>query len=247
MEHQLAQLALDPDIRAIEIIYVLDSPELAHELRTVARELHELFHISFQVMFLTRHLGFAGANNAAVAAAKGRLLLLLNSDVFPIEPGWISRMGAFYDRTPNMGALGVKLLYEDDTLQHAGLYFRREDSSGIWQNQHRFKGFDRNFGPANETRLVQGVTGACLMIARDRYNEVGGLSGKYLQGDYEDSDLCLRLLTAGYANWYLPDVELYHLEGQSYEWTGRSRISRYNAWTHARLWNDTITRMSELH
>jgi GT2 family glycosyltransferase len=62
----------------------------------------------------------------------------------------------------------------------------------------------------------------------------------YVQGDYEDSDLCLRLLAAGYDNWYLPSVELYHLEGQSYGWSTRWRATQFNAWTHTQLWDEAI-------
>jgi GT2 family glycosyltransferase len=209
-------------------------------MREGARQLHELYRVPFRVVFLTRNLGFAGANNAAVPLTSGRLLLLLNSDVMPSRPGWLARMRAFYDATPGIGSLGVKLLYEDDTLQHAGLYFRREPNTTVWENEHYFKGLEQTFAPANVTRKVPGVTGACLMISRALYLEQGGLRGMYLQGDYEDSDLCLRLLTAGYDNWYLADVALYHLEGQSYGWTGRTRASRYNAWTHTHLWDDVI-------
>jgi GT2 family glycosyltransferase len=87
---------------------------------------------------------------------------------------------------------------------------------------------------------VPAVTAACLMINRDLYQEMGGLRGAYVQGDYEDSDLCLRLLEAGYENWYLPEVELYHLEGQSYLSSERRLASRYNAWLHTELWNERI-------
>ena len=240
MEQQLAQFALDSGMQCVEITYVLDSPELADSLRDMARQLHDLYQIPFRVAFLKRNVGFAGANNAAVSLATGRLLLLLNSDVFPADNGWVGRMKAFYDATPRIGALGVKLLYEDDTLQHAGLYFRREHRAAVWENQHYFKGLERTFRSANTARKVPGVTGACLMISRALYLGQGGLRGMYVRGDYEDSDLCLRLLTSGYDNWYLPDVELYHLEGQSYGWTDRSRASRYNAWMHTRLWNDVI-------
>jgi len=66
------------------------------------------------------------------------------------------------------------------------------------------------------------------------------LPGIYVHGDYEDSDLCLRLIEAGYENWYLPEVELYHLEGQSYLSSERWLTSRYNAWLHTQLWNDQI-------
>ena len=79
------------------------------------------------------------------------------------------------------------------------------------------------------------------MIARNLFLAQGGLRACYVDGDYEDSDLCLRLSTAGYENWYVPDVELYHLEGQSYEWESpRVRSAFYNAWLHDHLWSDTI-------
>ena len=60
------------------------------------------------------------------------------------------------------------------------------------------------------------VTGACLMVERALYERSGGLPDDYVQGGYEDSDLCLRLIEAGRRNWYMADVELYHLEAQSY-------------------------------
>src|SRR5205085_348626 len=99
LEQQLAQFALDSDMRGVELIYVLDSPELAGQLKDIARQLHDLYRIAFQIVFLTRNVGFSGANNAVASIATGRLLLLLNSDVFPADKGWVSRMQAFNDLT----------------------------------------------------------------------------------------------------------------------------------------------------
>jgi GT2 family glycosyltransferase len=245
LEYQVGQLVLDPAMREHELIYVLDSPEQTEWLRTYARQIYELYRLPFRLVFLSQNLGFAGANNAAASVAHGRLLVLLNSDVLPAAPGWVSRMASFYDATPAIGALGVKLLYEDDTIQHAGLYFRRRDEAAPWENQHYFKGFERDFRAANLPRKVPAVTAACLMIAKELFDAQQGLRGVYVRGDYEDSDLCLRLLAAGFDNWYLPDVELYHLEGQSYGWTDRAGASRYNAWTHTKLWNDDIAAVME--
>ena len=115
----------------------------------------------------------------------------------------------------NRGA-GPQALYEDDSLQHAGLYFHRAAGAELWENAHCFKGLHRDFPAANVARPVPAVTAACLLVDRERYEEVGGLPLHYVQGDYEDSELCLRMSQAGYENWYLPQVELYHLEGQSY-------------------------------
>ena len=77
------------------------------------------------------------------------------------------------------------------------MYFQRDPTTRLWENQHYFKGFSRSLAAANVNRPVPAVTGACLMIDRALYDEVGGLREDYVQGGYEDSDLCLRLIEAG--------------------------------------------------
>jgi len=240
LEQQMAQFYHDPEIGECEIVYLLDSPEMAQELAEFALQIFRLYRIPFRVVELNQNAGFSAVNNLGSELARGRLLLLMNSDVLPDKPGWLGKMAAFYDSKPKIGALGPKLLYEDDSLQHAGLYFVRPFGSSVWGNQHYFKGLHRHFSAANVTRRVPGVTAACLMIDRALYQKMGGLQGIYLQGDYEDSDLCLRLIEAGFENWYLPEVELYHLEGQSYLSSERWLASRYNAWLHTHLWNAQI-------
>ena len=79
-----------------------------------------------------------------------------------------------------------------------------------------------------------------MLVDRERYEEVGGLPLHYVQGDYEDSELCLRLARAGRTNWYLPAVELYHLEGQSYDPGVRRQRSDYNMWLHSEIWGAQI-------
>jgi GT2 family glycosyltransferase len=152
-------------------------------------------------------------------------------------------MCAFYDATPGIGALGPKLLYEDGSLQHAGLYFDRDASAGLWSNLHYFKGLQSQFAPANVARPVPAVTGACLMIARSLWNELDGLRSEFVQGGYEDSDLCLRLIEAGHENWYLPNVELHHLEDQSFPSEARRMATAYNTWLQTRYWGARIAQL----
>lgn len=240
LEHQLAQFVHDPELRESELIYVLDSPELASALEVSAGQLFELYGVPFRVAILSQNGGYSVANNRGAALASGELLLLLNSDVIPDSPGWLGRMTAFYEEQEEIGALGPKLLFEDDTLQHAGIRFQRPPGGGAWENEHYFKGLHRDLPAANETRRVPAVSGACLMIARELFEEVGGLRGIFVQGDYEDTDLCLRLRQRGRETWYQPEVELYHLEGQSYALETRHAMSRYNVWLHTRLWDEEI-------
>jgi GT2 family glycosyltransferase len=242
VEHQIAQFWNDPDLVASELIYVLDSPELGNQLTHEAALLHDLYGLPFKVIRLNRNGGYATANNLGVSHARGRLVLLLNSDVIPDRPGWLSRMRDFHDATPKIGAVGPKLLFEDESIQHAGMYFHFEHRTNLWENQHYFKGFSRTLEAAATSRAVPAVTGACLMVDRQLYEQVGGLHEGYVQGGYEDSDLCLRLIDAGKRNWYLADVELYHLEAQSLPIEVR-HANRYNAWLQTHLWSDRIAQL----
>jgi GT2 family glycosyltransferase len=240
LEHQLVQFARDPQMSEADIVYVLDSPEDAEALERLAPEMHALTGVPFRVATLSANAGFSGANNLGASLARGRKLLLLNSDVLPAAPGWIGAMSAFFDATPQIGALAPKLLYEDDSLQHAGMYFLRAPGSATWENMHYFKGLGRHTPAANVARRVPTVTGACLMVERERYERLGGLRGQFVQGDYEDSDLCLRLREAGLQSWYLPDAELYHLEAQSYPSELRRTTTAYNTWLQTHLWGERI-------
>ncbi len=240
IEHQFLQFSTDPDFAGVELVYVLDSVEQKDELAAKARELFALYGLPFKVVNLTAGAGFAGANRHGIEASTAPQLLLLNSDVIPDRPGWLTAMREFYEGQEGIGALGPKLLYEDDSLQHAGLYFHRAPGAELWENAHCFKGLHRAFPAANVARPVPAVTAACMLIDRERYEEAGGLPLHYVQGDYEDSELCLRLSKAGYENWYLPQVELYHLEGQSYVADTRRIPSEYNMWLHSEIWGRRI-------
>jgi O-antigen biosynthesis protein len=243
VEHQLVQFASDPELKEHELIYVLDSPELQNELADRARQYAKLYGVPFRVLTMKDNVGFGAAVHTGVGIARGRVLLLLNSDVLPVEPGWLGKLIAFHDATPDIGALGPKLLYEDDSLQHAGLFFDRIQegpTAGSWANMHYFKGLHRDLPAANVARPVPAVTAACLMIQRDLYYKAGGMPDVYVQGDYEDSELCLRLLEEGRENWYLPAVELYHLEGTSYSEEERGITAAYNRWLQTRRMGQQI-------
>jgi len=239
VEHQLAQFGRDPDFARADLVYVLDSPELAPELARLAAPLHELHGIPFRVARTSRNAGYATANNLAAELARADTLLLLNSDVIPSEPGWLERLHQFHQATADIGALGPKLLFEDETIQHAGMYFERLGESGLWANRHYFKGFSRTMAGANISRPVPAVTGACMMVDRGLYGELGGLSDSYVEGGYEDSDFCVRLIEAGRHNWYMAEVELFHLEAQSYRTEFRV-ADVYNAWLQTHRWDGRI-------
>jgi len=246
---QIALLADDEEIRNAEIILVLDSPELEGEFVSLVHDLHALYGLALRALVLNQNAGYGIANNVAASHATGSLLLLLNSDVFPESAGWLGQMTAAYRARAKVGALAPKLLYEDRALQHAGMYFEHEPGRG-WSNQHFFKGFPSTFASANVSREVPAVTGACLLIDRDLFVRAGGFDPVYAIGEYEDSDLCLRLSSMGYPSWYLAEVALFHLERRSFA-PHRSRqragATRHNSWLHNNRWKAEMERLMELH
>jgi GT2 family glycosyltransferase len=166
-----------------------------------------------RILRLPGPFNYSALNNAAVRQASGTLLLLLNNDMDVIHPDWLRAMVVQAIR-PGIGAVGAKLLYPDDTIQHAGLTLGLPAiaSHQYLGRSRRDPGFFRHLALV---RNVTAVTGACLMVRRERYWEVGGLDEVALQVAFNDVDFCLRLVERGYRNVWTPHAELYHLESAS--------------------------------
>lgn len=240
---QLAAFAADRWLsRNAEVIYVLDSPEQAAHVEDLLAGFHLLYGLPVRLLVMARNGGYAPACNAGAAVARGHYLAMINSDVVPIEAGWLERLCACLTKDDQIGAAGAKLLYADNAIQHAGLKFI-SDPKGRWFNQHYYKGFPRNFALAGTSREVPGVTGACLVLARSDFEAVGGYCTDFIVGDYEDSDLCLRIRRLNKKIYYLSDVELYHFERvsikKSEDYT-RGVASQYNRWLQQSRWEDDI-------
>jgi GT2 family glycosyltransferase len=230
--HQLAAFYVDPDFKQAEIIAVLDSPDQEPEFKHLLTGLEMIYDLPVKLVVHRGNYGYAPAINSGAAHAKGRWLVLLNSDVLPRQAGWLSGLAGAAKRK-GVGLVGPKLLFEDDSLQHAGLYFGK-DHHNTWLNRHRFKGYPADFPGATQSCEVPGVTGACMFLARQLYQRLGGTSEDYIIGDYEDSDFCLTVREAGKSVWYAADVELYHFERRSI------RTNQSYAKTNACQVNQTI-------
>lgn len=243
LRFQVAAFATDPGLRDFaEIIFVLDSPEQADDVSHMLGGLYRLYRMPMTLAVMSANGGYARANNAGVELARGLIVNLLNSDVIPTGHDWLAGLGDRLGGAAKIGAVGPKLLFEDGSLQHAGLYFQR-DARGTWLNHHYFKGMPGGHTPANSARLVPAVTGACLVMLRDTFRDVGGFSEDYVIGDYEDSDICLKIRETGQAIAYEPAVALYHLERRSMRRNGdymRGIASRYNSWLHSQRWDGVI-------
>ena len=155
---------------------------------------------------------YSQINNYAVPKAKGDYLLFLNNDTEVITPDWIEAMVEQAQRE-SIGAVGTLLLYPDDTVQHAGVVLGIGGVAG-----HSHKNFPAShlgyLGQLISTNNYSAVTAACLMCRRDVFEEVGGFETK-LAIAFNDVDLCLKIVSRGYRNIYLPHVVLYHYESKS--------------------------------
>jgi GT2 family glycosyltransferase len=242
LEYQLAFFSRHPAASSREIIYVLDDPPRRRDLEALAHSAFARFGIPFTVLLLPENLGFAAACNLGLKAAHGDFIGFVNSDVFPISDDWLELLVARLRRDPGIGVIGPRLLFEDGTVQHEGCYYRRIKEFGNWFFiDHLNKG--RIPHEPRGMRVCDAITGACMVMRRNLAGEVGGFSEDYIIGDFEDSDLCLKLKQRGLTCMITDECQLYHLERKSqappsHGW--RRNITLYNAWVHQRRWGDAL-------
>jgi GT2 family glycosyltransferase len=172
-----------------------------------------------------RSAGFAGSCNDGVAAAGGDWILLLNNDTIP-QRGWLDSLIRCASGLEQVGVVGSKLLFPDGTIQHAGIVFTRDLIP-----QHIYLGFPADHPAVGKSRPFQAVTGACMLIRRGLFEEIGRFDTGFLNV-YEDIDLCLRLRKAGYEVHYCHDSVLYHLESatRGVEWDRRNHDRFLERW-----------------
>lgn len=155
---------------------------------------------------------YSALNNFAAKEASGEYLLLLNNDTEVISPRWLEEM-VMYAQQDRIGCVGAKLLYPDNTIQHAGLGF-----GYLTLAAHMHKNFPVGH-PGYMGRLVYAhdvyaVTAACLMVRKEVYQQVGGLDESFAVA-FNDVDFCVRVRQAGYTNLFTPFAQLYHYESKS--------------------------------
>lgn len=161
---------------------------------------------------------YAKLNNQAAKLAQGSLLALLNNDIEVIAPGWLKEMAAHACR-PTIGCVGAKLLYPNDTVQHAGVLVGggADDSNAI--AAHYFRGLPAQapgyHRRALATQALTAVTAACLVVRRAVFEQLGGLDSEHLAVCYNDVDFCLRVRELGLNNVWAPHALLYHHESIS--------------------------------
>ncbi|MGP0595140.1 glycosyltransferase [Nitrospira sp. T9] len=193
-----------------------------------------------QVITNPANYGFAKACNQGAASAKGRFLVFLNNDTIP-KPGWLRALLNEVESHQDVAIVGSKLLYPNNTIQHAGVVFAKHCLTPY----HIFRGAPGDLRAANVRQEFQVVTAACMLIRREEFNAVGQFDEIYQNG-FEDVDLCLKVGKRGKKVIYQPESVLYHLEHQT---PGRKdhEAERHNGIVLMERWASSIVVDEDFH
>ena len=205
-------------------IVVVENNSVEQRIRDYYKELES----DPKVKIVTYEGGFnySSINNVGVKETKGEYLLFLNNDTEVISPDWMEQL-LMYAQRKDVGAVGAKLYYADNTIQHAGVV--------IGLGAHRSAGHTHYKMPREHLgymgRLcyaqdVTAVTGACLMVKKSIYEEVDGLDESFTIS-LNDVDLCLKIREKGYLNIFTPFAELYHYESKTRGMEEGEKLRRY--------------------
>jgi len=192
----------DPPAVPLELVVVDDAS------RDETPRLLESYGDRLRAVRLEANQGFAGACNAGAGAARGELLVFLNNDTIP-QTGWLDALVAYADEHPAAGIVGAKLLFPNETVQHAGVVVCQDGNP-----RHLYAGFPAAHRAVNVSRRFQAVTAACMLVRREAFDAAGGFDEAY-RNCLEDTDLCLKAGEAGYEVHYCHESVLYHLESVS--------------------------------
>ncbi len=170
-------------------------------------------HTRVRVLPYPQPFNYSAINNFGVRHAKGSLIGLINNDIEVISPEWLTEMVSHASR-PEIGCVGAKLYYTNNTIQHAGVIL---GIGGVAGHSHKYYKRD-DLGYFSRLKVVQNlsaVTAACLIVRKDLYKKIGGLDEVNLKVAFNDVDFCLKIQNIGYRNLWTPYAELYHHESIS--------------------------------
>lgn len=192
-------------------IFIVENNSSSQEIFDYYAELQRE-HENVRVVIWQGPYNFSAVNNYGAQYCTGEYLLLLNNDTEVITPDWIQEMLMFGQR-PDVGAVGAKLYYRDDTIQHGGIIF---GMGGLADHMH--KNYKRTSHGYMERLLyaqnLTAVTAACMLLRRDVWEKMNGLDTDWAVA-FNDVDLCMRIRQAGYLIVWTPFAELYHDEFKS--------------------------------
>lgn len=194
-------------------IYIIDNDSNEQNILEFFRKTqYEVLKIHSQ----NNQFNYSYINNEAVSNITEDYILLLNNDTEIINPEWLSQMVG-YAKIPGVGAVGAKLFFSDNTVQHAGVVHgtsRKFFPSPAFKHLHPDAGYGY-LSLATVSRNCSAVTAACMLTSRMLYQKLGGLNEIDFAVAYNDVDYCYRLRKHGYRIVYAPEAKLYHHEGKT--------------------------------
>jgi GT2 family glycosyltransferase len=209
LKRTIDSLLRHTDYPAFEIILVDNDSSQPETLKY-----YEKLRLDSRVTILDyrEKFNFSRANNIGARHAAGEILLFLNNDMEILHADWLEEMVRWAER-PEIGVVGAKLLYPDNTIQHAGVIVGMEGHAS-----HVFYGAREKeggvFGSVDWYRNFTAITGACMMLRREVFESIGGFDEKYILA-FSDIELCIRAIDHGYRVMYTPYARLHHYEGRS--------------------------------
>ncbi len=193
-------------------IIVAENNSTTEEIFDYYRKIQE--NPNVRVLRYKGAFNYSRINNLAVKAARGDYIVLLNNDTAVITLDWIEEM-LMYAQRADVGAVGAKLYYGDRTIQHAGVVLGLGQHRTAGHSHYRVSSNNLGYmGRLCYAQNVMAVTGACLMMKKALFTELGGLDESFAVS-LNDVDLCIRAWKAGYVNVFTPFAELYHYESVS--------------------------------
>jgi GT2 family glycosyltransferase len=164
--------------------------------------------------------GFSNTCNDGARLAAGNYLVFLNNDTVPMK-GWLDKLVAYAEKCPRAAVVGTKMLFPNNTIQHAGVVICQDFSC-----RHIYAGFPADHPAVNKSRRYQVVTAGCALFRRAPFEQSGGFDPAFFNG-YEDVDLCLRLGETGHEIHYCHESLLYHLESVVTESMATERVTSH--------------------
>ncbi len=192
-------------------VVVVDNGTVDRDARSLLQELSRL--PQFKIIERPGKFNFSSLCNDGAGVTNSPMLVFLNNDIVIFDPGWLSAM-VRWAMKPEIGVVGAKLLFPNDTIEHAGVVLGHGGIAG-----HIYHGW-----PASELgylrqlelpREVGAVTGACIAVQRHKFEAVGGFDADNLPVDLNDIDLCLRISSRGWKTVWTPEAVLYHQQSAS--------------------------------
>lgn len=191
-------------------IILVENNSTTQEIRDYYKELDGKERV--RVVYWDKEFNYSAINNFGISYAKGEYILCLNNDITVISPDWLEELLANCQR-PEVGIVGARLYYPDNTIQHAGIVLGMGGCAGSL-----FVGLARSrggyFHKAALQQNLSAVTAACFMVKKEVFEKVGGFEEK-LAVAFNDVDFCLKVRHAGYLVVYDPYAELYHHESKT--------------------------------